>query len=128
MRLGAPLHYRQHRLTTLYIRYPGGGVLRSRAELLASLEDTASTRALGEFKQVLKPLVVLDSCEAAAVWLKWHAAGACGLASLPGASTTTHHQLTAHRSASIHRRRTTVELQHIAALRCQAHEDCVWAG
>ena len=38
-------------------------------------------------KQVLKPLAVLDSCEAAAVWLKWHAAGACGLASHPGAST-----------------------------------------
>ena len=33
--------------------------------------------AQGEFKQVLKLLVVLDSCEAAAVWLKWHAAGAC---------------------------------------------------
>jgi hypothetical protein len=39
----------------------------------------------------------------------------------PGANT-------AHRSASIHRRRATVEPQHIAALRCQAHEDCVWAG
>ena len=37
-------------------------------------------------KQVLKPLAVLDSCEAAAVWLKWHAAGAFGLASLPGAT------------------------------------------
>ena len=84
--------------------------------------------AQGEFKQVLKLLAVLDSCEAAAVWLKCHAAGACGLASLPGASTTTLHQLTAHRSASIHRRRTTVELQHIAALRFQAHEDCVWVG
>eukprot|EP00964_Phaeocystis_antarctica_P148443 scaffold115285_cov37-Phaeocystis_antarctica.AAC.2 len=84
--------------------------------------------AQGELKQVLKPLAVLDSCEAAAVWLKLYAAGACGLASLPGASTTTLHQLTAHRSESIHRRRTTVELQHIAALRFQAHEDCVWVG
>ena len=111
---------------TLYIRWPGGVVVRSRVELLASLEDQPRHEAQGEFKQVLKPLAVLDSCEAAAVWLKLYAAGACGLASLPGASTTTLHQLTAHRSASIHRRRTTVELQHIAALRFQAHEDCVW--
>ena len=84
--------------------------------------------AQGEFKQVLKLLVVLDSCEAAAVWLKWHAAGACGLASHPGASASHPGANTAHRSASIHRRRATVEPQHIAALRCQAHEDCVWAG
>ena len=84
--------------------------------------------AQGEFKQVLKLLVVLDSCEAAAVWLKWHAAGACSLASHPGASASHPGANTAHRSASIHRRRATVEPQHIAALRCQAHEDCVWAG
>ena len=84
--------------------------------------------AQGEFKQVLKLLVVLDSCEAAAVWLKWHAAGACGLASHPGASASHPGANTAHRSASIHRRRATVEPQHIAALRCRAHEECVWAG
>ena len=83
--------------------------------------------AQGEFKQVLKLLVVLDSCEAAAVWLKWHAAGACGLASHPGASASHPGANTAHRSASIHRRRATVEPQHIAALRCRAHEECVWA-
>ena len=84
--------------------------------------------AQGEFKQVLKLLVVLDSCEAAAVWLKWHAAGACSLASHPGASASHPGANTAHRSASIHRRRATVEPQHIAALRCRAHEECVWAG
>ena len=48
----------------------------------------------GQFKQDFKPLAVLGSCEAAAVWLKWHTAGACGLASLPGASTTTLYYLT----------------------------------
>ena len=36
------------------------------------------------------------------------------------------HQLTASRSMSIRRRQSTVELQHIAVLRCQAREDCVW--
>ena len=54
--------------------------------------------AQGEFKQVLKLLVVLDSCEAAAVWLKWHAAGACGLASHPGASASHPGANTAHRA------------------------------
>ena len=122
MRLGTQLHYRQHRLTALYTRYPGGVVVGSRAELVASPEEAASTRAQGEFKQVLKLLVVLDSCEAAAVWLKWHAAGACSLASHPGASASHPGANTAHRSASIHRRRATVEPQHIAALRCRAHE------